>query len=171
MNFLYDLLKSRPSLLSNYIKLGTFLTNKVGNILNKVMEHLLTIQGIDLKTEPGDKYRGDLEKALKFLFENESKDNTNFDLHDAWVKRALEKTRAKLNVSEESFNKLTDLSNLDCLPGDTVCAEKELVIKDKAQSILDELAILDVKAPKISKQLTKLKKAAKKSVTHKRVKK
>lgn len=108
MNFVNDLLKKNPKLLTKYVTLGFNLVDKTVGPLNKLMVHLLEVQGIDPKTQPGARAREALVKAI-----DQVKDMEDFDVdfNFAPAFKAFDKLK-HLNLTKEQFKKVTDLSNL-----------------------------------------------------------
>lgn len=125
MSFVNDLLKKNPKVLSKYVALVSTLVDKAVTPLNKLMVHLLEVQGIDPKTQPGERAR----KALVNAFD-QFKDTEDFEagFNFSPALKAFEKTGAKLqhlNLTKEQFKKATDLSDLS----DPVQLKSELQVK------------------------------------------
>lgn len=116
MKALNDLLQKHPSVLSTYVSLGFALVDKTVAPLNKFMQHLMVIQGIDPKTEPGAAERKLLEDMLNNVNdEEEFEEDFNFDP----ALKAFDKTNKKLqhlHLTKEKFKDLTDVSQLGVAP-------------------------------------------------------
>src|ERR1017187_6723382 len=116
MSILVNFLKRNPEALATYVVVSTKLVDRLVAPLNKFMEHLLVVQGIDPKTEPGANFRKALAAAVEGV--DDSKEfQDDFDF--GWVARHYEKTikgLSHLNLSREKFLKITDLSKLNDPP-------------------------------------------------------
>lgn len=113
LNSLTNFLKGNPELLSKYVAVGFTLVDKTVSPLNKLMQHLLEIQGIDPATQPGDRARKALSVAIDHVDDSEEYDHDfNFSrFHGKYekVKGALK----HLNLSKDEYRKMTDLSKVD----------------------------------------------------------
>lgn len=116
MNVLTDLLKKNPVVLNKYVSLGFALVDKTVAPLNRFMQHLLVIQGIDPNTQPGARARQALESAIDGIEDSEEFEES-FDF--APVIKAFEKTKSRLKhlqLNQDQYKKLTDLSLVDDKP-------------------------------------------------------
>jgi len=111
-----DLLKKNPGALSKYVSLGFAVVDKAVMPLNKLMHHLLEVQGIDPNTKPGEKARRELEDAIGNVCDPvEYESDFDFSRFHAKYKK-VQSALGKLNLSKEQYRKLTDLSNLSDKP-------------------------------------------------------
>jgi hypothetical protein len=112
MNTLVSLLKKNPEVLSKYVSFGTAMVDTIVAPLNKFMEHLLTIQGIDPATQPGQSFHN----SLNNLF-NEVGDIEDFgeDYDDKVMKKHFAKAQGKLkhlNLTLNQYKEMTDITDL-----------------------------------------------------------
>lgn len=113
LSSLTNFLKSNPDLLSKYVSIGFALVDKTVTPLNKLMQHLLEVQGIDPATQPGDCHRKALCAAIDRVEDDEEYDKDfNFDrFHGKYEK--VRKELKHLNLSQDQYKKMTDLSKVD----------------------------------------------------------
>ena len=112
MNFT-QFLKGNPELLSKYVSIGFTLVDKTVAPLNKLMQHLLEVQGIDPATQPGERARKALSAAIDRVDDSEEYDN---DFNFSRFHGKYEKVRGALkhlNLSKDEYRKMTDLSKVD----------------------------------------------------------
>ncbi len=123
MNRLVSLIKKNPALLSKYVAVGTALVDKALVPLNKFMAHLLIIQDLDPKSKPGDRFEQSLRDAIDGVEDPEDFEK-DYDL--SWLKKSFERTRKnmrELNLSQDKFKELTDLSRVSDTPPEPVRTE------------------------------------------------
>ncbi len=109
MSLLNDFLKKNPSVLSKYVSLGYAVVDKAVAPLNHILVHLLKVQGIDPRTQPGARARQALIAAM-----DQVKDTEDFeeDFNFGAIK-AFEKTNMKLahlNLTKDRYRAITDLN-------------------------------------------------------------
>lgn len=122
---LTELLKRNPVVLNKYVSLGFALVDKTVGPLNKLMHHLLEVQGIDPNTRPGDRTRAALTAAIDGVEDSEEFDKDfDFSRFHSRFQRVSAKLK-DLNLSKEKYREMTDLSKLDDKP--TMDRYKELV--------------------------------------------
>ena len=112
MKALTDLLQKHPEVLNKYVSIGFALVDKTVAPINKFMQHLMVVQGIDPNTQPGEKERKALEDMLNNVDDSEEFEE-NFDFAPAL--KAFDKTNKKLqhlHLTKEKFKDLTDVSQL-----------------------------------------------------------
>lgn len=131
LNILNTFLNKNPKLLSKYVNVSMTVIGAALVPMTKVVKHCLVIQGLDPNTNPGEKERLALRKALdEDLNKLHEKD---FDDDFNWSKKSLNKAQAQfpdMDLTKENYYKLTDLSNLVSPPSETrlyaTTAEKEV---------------------------------------------
>lgn len=119
MKYLKTLLDRKPELLNKYVTCGIVAANLAVIPLNKFLAHLMTVQGIDLNTQPGQKARQALIDAMNAVEDRESYDK-EYDF--TWVQKHFDKSREQLkhlNLTRDKYRKLTDLSEFGNSPVDT----------------------------------------------------
>lgn len=148
---------SSPELLQSYVNAGVAITNMAVAPFNKLLKHLLTVQGIDPNTEPGLRARQLFQQAVDEAFGGRRKEyDDDFDL--SWVTKKFQQTRnelSELDLCKEDFLKMTDVGNLKAtraldvdqqLPGNTKTTLRPDVQSGMPltidQSPIDELADL-----------------------------
>lgn len=113
MTYLDNLLRRSPRLLSAYVSVATTLVDKTLTPLNSLMRHVLVIQGIDPNTSPGDRLKKQVQQAIDKVDDFEEYEE---DYDFSWVERQRKQAVAKLddlNLTQERFRELTNLSKLD----------------------------------------------------------
>lgn len=113
LSSLTNFLKSNPEILSKYVSIGFALVDKTIAPLNKIMQHLLEVQGIDPTTEPGSRARKALVDAIDHVEDSEEYDK---DFNFSRFHGKYEKVRNELkhlNLSQDQYRKLTDLSRVN----------------------------------------------------------
>lgn len=111
MKLLNQFLKNNPDLVSKYVAVGYNLLGKTIQPLNRVMIHLLEVQGIDPNTRPGEATRKNLAVAVEQIApiaEEEFEPDFNFSAIKGFEK--VSKQLSHLKLSHENFRKVTDLS-------------------------------------------------------------
>lgn len=141
MNTLVTFLKKNPAVMNKYVNLSITLVDRAVKPLNKLMSHLLEIQGIDPRTQPGDSARKALIEAMDKIPDPHAFD-TDFDF-SRFRNGKFEKVKnelKELNLSKEEFYKMTDLTNLSDTPpkGPTGATGATLMVAKPDP--LDELA-------------------------------
>lgn len=116
MNMINTFLKKHPKLLFNYVSFNLKAVELILNPLSAVMKHCLIIQGLDPNTVPGVKqfkeFEADLNRAFDIMQMKDYDDDYNPNF---WQHKSFNKTKVvlkDLNLTQESFNRLTDLSKL-----------------------------------------------------------
>lgn len=114
--FVKSFLDKNPQVIEAYVSAGINAIDYALVPLNNVMKHLLVVQGLDPNSQPGDRQRKALQDALFTSF-NKVDDKDYHDNYDtSWAHSRFEKTQQKLsnlNLSQEAFKKLTDLTSID----------------------------------------------------------
>lgn len=111
MNMLTSFLKKNPELLTKYVSVGFSLVDKAISPLNKIMVHLLEVQEIDPKTQPGTIFRNALNKAINVIDEEEYDEEFEFSRFHTRFQKVSNKL-AGLNLTADTYRKITDLSLL-----------------------------------------------------------
>ena len=113
MSFVSKFLKKNPQFLTNYVKVGFTIVDKTVTPLNKLMQHLLEVQGIDPRTQPGETSRKILAQAMSQVDDPEDFD-VDFNFGPALKAfGTTSKKLAHLNLTKEQFKKATDLTFID----------------------------------------------------------
>ncbi len=136
-------LDDNPDLLKKYVNGSVSVIGSILGPINVFMRHLLTVQGLDPDSVPGEAKRLQLQDALNNFFSGSHEEAFDEDYDLGWVQKRFEDTRKKLNkldMTKESFMGLTDLSKLPNL-GSSLVGED-----------IDELAELNQVAPEAPKK-------------------
>lgn len=126
MRTLTTFLKDNPEIRSKYVAvgvaLGVALVDTAVGSLNKLMHHLFEVQGIDPRTQPGDKFRKALTDYMDRIedaeeFEDDF-DPINHIPDFSPVARAFKRAQGKLSalLSVDQYNKATDLTHVNDKP-------------------------------------------------------
>lgn|SRR5574337_992568 len=110
---LKTIVSSNPDLVSKYVNAGIGILTIGLKPINSVMRHLLTVQGLDPDSVPGEKQRELLQKVLYGVFSEKHDDAFDPDYDFSWINQKFEETRNRmkeLNLTKEKFRALTDLS-------------------------------------------------------------
>lgn len=107
MNSFNVYLKRRPYLFKKYVSYGTFLAKVMTLPINMLMKHLLVVQGLDPKSQPGDLFRKELFNQFdtidSFAYEKE------YD--HSWATQKFESVKkSHPDLTREQFDKITDVS-------------------------------------------------------------
>jgi hypothetical protein len=147
MKTLTAFLQENPELRSKYVAIGSAIVDTAVGPLNKLMQHLLEVQGIDPRTQPGDKFRKALSDYMDKI-EDAEEFEEGFDPVKSIpgfspVARAFERARGKLSalISQEQYSKATDLTHVADKPApDWLKATKVWEPpKDEHDNAIDEL--------------------------------
>src|SRR6185369_2661187 len=112
---LKSFLNDNPDLLKKYVDGGVVAVGAVLGPINSFMRHLLTVQGLDPDTTPGEKQRALVQEALTNFFEKVHDKAFDEDYDLSWVRQRFEDTRKnlkQLNLTQDRFMELTDLSKI-----------------------------------------------------------
>jgi hypothetical protein len=112
---LKSFLGDNPDLLKKYVDGGVVAVGAVLGPINSFMRHLLTVQGLDPDTTPGEKQRALVQEALASFFEKVHDKALDEDYDLSWVRQRFEDTRknfSKFNLTQAKFMELTDLSRI-----------------------------------------------------------
>ncbi len=112
---LKSFLSDNPDLLKKYVEGSVATIGAILGPINSFMRHLLTVQGLDPDSVPGETHRLQLQEALNNFFSSTHEDAFDADYDLSWVQKRFEDTRKKLNqleMTKEQFMGLTDLSKL-----------------------------------------------------------
>lgn len=126
---LKSFLSDNPDLLKKYVDGGVVAVGAVLGPINSFMRHLLTVQGLDPNTTPGEKQRALVQQALTSMFENKHDKDFDEDYDLSWVQKRFEDTRShlnQLNLTKDKFMELTDLSKLGSGRYPTAAEEQEI---------------------------------------------
>ena len=142
MKALKDFLSKNPVRMEKYVSGGFAVLHGVMYPVRKFMEHLLTVQGIDLKTQPGERARKALIDALNRV--DDSKDySEDYDFN--WAYNKYKKLREKHpNMTKEAYTRLTDLGQLSDHPDNplSVAVQRNIQrdqIKDITKQYLNDM--------------------------------
>lgn len=116
--FLKDFLADNPDLLTKYVNGSLSAVSAILAPVNVFMRHLLIVQGLDPDSNPGAAKRAELYAALDTVFEKNHDKDFDDDYDVSWVHKKYDSVKDKLNVSEDAFMALTDLSRLESKPLD-----------------------------------------------------
>lgn len=108
---LLDKLLENPAIKTSYVTAVFTAVDTTVNVLNKVMPHLLSVQGIDPNARPGSA----LAKLFNKAFEPKHEEDFDEDFNFGPALKAFDKTAKKLshlNITAKQFKELTDLDNL-----------------------------------------------------------
>ncbi len=108
---LLDKLLENPAIKTPYVTAVFTAVDTTVNVLNKVMPHLLSVQGIDPNARPGSA----LAKLFNKAFEPKHEEDFDEDFNFGPALKAFDKTAKKLshlNITAKQFKELTDLDNL-----------------------------------------------------------
>lgn len=131
MNYFDDLLRKNPKLLSKYVTIATTVVYTALAPLNKLMHHVLVVQGIDPNTTPGEKFRREMFSAIDQIEDVEEYDK---DYDFSWVERQWKKTAKQLNnlnLTKDRYRELTNLARLE----DEEPHELQVASKDQDQEL------------------------------------
>jgi hypothetical protein len=112
---LKSFLDDNPDLLKKYVSGGVSTVGAILGPVNIFMRHLLTMQGLDPDSIPGEKQRLLIQEGMNSLFLKDHEEAFDEDYDLSWVQKKFEDTRKKMNqleMTKETFLNLTDLSNL-----------------------------------------------------------
>lgn len=122
MKTLTVFLQENPEIRSKYVAVGAALVNTAAVPLSRLMQHLLEVQGIDPRTQPGDKFRKALSDYMDKIEDAEEFED-DFDPLSAIpgfspVARAFERAKGKLSalLSQDQYRKVTDLTHVNDKP-------------------------------------------------------
>lgn len=145
LNTLNNFLNKNPKLLFKYVSVSMTVIGTVLKPINAVMKHALVVQGIDPATEPGERQRKALQKALdEDLNKLHSKDFDD-DYDFSWARKTLGVTNAKLqdlHLTKEAYHKLTDISKFDDKPEENVAPLPFVPSADKKVIDMHELRVV-----------------------------
>lgn len=142
MFLLNSFLQKNPTLLSKYVSLGCFLVDKTVGPLNTLLQHLLEIQGIDPRTQPGERTVRNLVTAI-----GTADDKMDYDPFFDFgpVLKAFDKTKDRLKhlqINKDQFKKITDLTHAVDVPSPLQATKKWDPVKTEAieyDNALDDL--------------------------------
>lgn len=143
---LKSFLNDNPDLLKKYVGSGVAAVNAILGPVNVFMRHLLAVQGLDPDSVPGEKERALLQEALDNFFSKSHEKDFDDDYDMSWVRKKFEEARgplSKLNLTEDKFKELTDLSRLPTIgPGRYPTDEEEQeFFKSKPSTRLEDKEI------------------------------
>ena len=147
---LKSFLGDNPDLLKKYVDGGVVAVGAVLGPINSFMRHLLTVQGLDPETTPGEKQRALVQQALTSFFEKVHDKDFDEDYDLSWVKKRFEDTRkhlTQLNLTQDRFMELTDLSKV---PNPTIVED---VSKEKLDNLVQRVNPVADPAPKCEASL------------------
>lgn len=142
---LRSFLNDNPDLLKKYVDGGVVAVGAVLGPINSFMRHLLTVQGLDPDSAPGEKQRALVQQALTSFFEKVHDKAFDEDYDLSWVRQRFEDTRKhlnQLNLTQDRFMELTDLSKI---PNPT---RVEDVSKEKLDDLVQRVNPVADPAPK-----------------------
>jgi hypothetical protein len=148
---LKSFLDDNPDVLQKYVDGSLVAISAILGPINVFMRHLLTVQGLDPDSIPGEKQRLLIQEAMGNLFNKNHEEAFDPDYNLDWVQQKFEETRGKLNqlgLTKEKFMDLTDLSRL---PNIGRVTEGPVTI-DVSTSPLDELSEINQIAPEFPKK-------------------
>lgn len=124
---LQDVLSEKPEARKTYVNSGLNAISMALTPINALMRHLLVVQGLDPDSTPGDKQREALQVVFNSTFEKTHEKDYDDDYDTSWVHKKFSSVKDKLNITEDNFKALTDLSILDSPPVLTRTKFDELV--------------------------------------------
>jgi hypothetical protein len=107
-----NFIKNNPSLLNTYVYVGEVVANVVSVPLERLMKHLLEVQGLNPNAPTGDKLLTDLDAHFKSM--DDTKDLPK-DFDQKWISKQFEKLKNNdktVGISKQEFFKLTDLNKV-----------------------------------------------------------
>ncbi len=113
--FLKEYFRDNPEQLQTYIAWAIKATKLAIVPLGAVLKHLIEIQGLDPKTEPGRRMREAFQQALNSTFQKFHDHDYDTDFDFSWLNKKFEQTRKDiegLNLDKEDFKKITDVGKL-----------------------------------------------------------
>lgn len=113
--FLREYFRNNPEHLKTYLDVGTTAAKFAIAPIGMVLKHLIEIQGMDPRTEPGRKMREAFQQALNNTFQKYHDHDFDQDFDFSWLNKKFEQTRKDiegLNLTKEDFRKMTDVGNL-----------------------------------------------------------
>lgn len=115
--FLKEYFRNNPEYLQAYIELGTKAAKLAIVPLGAVLKHLIEVQGLDPKTEPGRRMREAFQQAFTRTHVREYDNDFDF----SWLNKKFEEAREyhglrPVDLSKEDFKDLTDVSDLKSPP-------------------------------------------------------
>jgi hypothetical protein len=102
-------------LLETYVNWGITAATWAIVLINKVLKHLITVQGIDPNTEPGLRQRMLFQQAVNEAFGKLDTKSYDDDFDFSWFNKQfkqIESNLGELNLNKEDFMKMTDVGNL-----------------------------------------------------------
>ena len=115
-HFLKSFFEKNPDVLKKYVDFGLTAVETALPPLNKLMKHLVVVQGGDPNSVPGARQRKALEEALFQSFGRIDDQDYESTYDTSWAHSKFEKTQKKLtdlNLTKDSFKKFTDLTSVD----------------------------------------------------------
>lgn len=110
-SFVKKFFEENPDLLPSYVDWSVSLLNLATVPLNKLLKHLLTVQGIDPNVNPGtrtkEKFLAELNQSLNSVHKKEYDDNFDFSA----LSKKYNQVKDELNISKDQFDKYTNLNN------------------------------------------------------------
>jgi len=124
---LKDFLNDNPDLLKKYVDGSVAVVGAVLGPINVFMRHLLTVQGLDPDSVPGEKERALVQEALHNFFSRDHGKDFDEDYDFSWVHKKFEEARGHMKqLTKEKFVEMTDLSKLPNIgPGRYPTADEE----------------------------------------------
>jgi DNA repair ATPase RecN len=147
MKTLTAFLQENPELRAKYVAVGSAIVDTAVGPLSRLMHHLLEVQGIDPRTQPGDRFRKALSDYMDKI-EDAEEFEEGFDPVSAIpgfspVARAFERAKGKLSalLSQEQYKKVTDLTHVADKPAPEWLKTTKVwePPKDEHENALEEL--------------------------------
>lgn len=113
--FLKEYFRNNPEQLQTYVNVAIKATKLAVVPLGAVLKHLIEIQGLDPKTEPGRRMREAFQQAFSHTHVREY--DRDFDF--SWLNKKFEEARKyneSVDLTKEEFRTLTDVSDLKTEP-------------------------------------------------------
>lgn len=126
-----DVLSENPEVLKSYVNGGLSAVATALTPINVFMRHLLTVQGLDPDSVPGENQRALIQQAFNSTFVDKHEADYDDDYDTSWVHKKYFLVKNKLDVTEDKFMALTDLSKLDNGP--------EVLVKTKFDELVAEM--------------------------------
>lgn len=105
--------EANPELMQKYVNTSLAVLHRVLSPVDTFMRHLLTVQGLDPDSEPGERRREELRLMTDALLDKTHDKDFDDDYDFTWIQKRFEDTRKVLNqpqLTKEKFMDLTDIS-------------------------------------------------------------
>lgn len=147
---LKSFLNDNPDLLQKYVNGSVAAVGAILTPINMFMRHVLTVQGLDPDSVPGEKQKALLYSAMNDVFAVTHDKDFDDDYDLSWLTKKYEETRKQLNqlnLNKEKYKLVTDLSGVNDKPEDLTKEKLDEVIYRTnpvaPESVKKELSVFD----------------------------